>query len=119
MALTRGSQSTGDNVADQASRRTASSLTIAPQGAKRPGTARLGSAAFDRVGQGMQCRTQPRRLLALAQALARLALERREAWRPPGLPSDRGCRTISAASLVRLSSQGRCHRAEWAKTVGA
>ena len=45
MALMRGSQSTPINVADQASRRTASSLTTAPEGAKPSGTAGLGSAA--------------------------------------------------------------------------
>jgi hypothetical protein len=59
MALMRGSQSTAGNVADQASRRTARSLTTAPEGAKRPGTVGPGSGAFDRVGQRMQCRPDP------------------------------------------------------------
>ena len=80
MALMRGSQSTAGNVADQASRRTARSLTTAPEGAKRPGTVGLGSGAFDRVGQRMQCRPDPGGDQSGPGLFARLVVERREAW---------------------------------------
>jgi hypothetical protein len=68
MALMGGSQSTPSNVADQASRRTASTITIWPEGTKSTWHRHAWGSGLRSGWSGCAMATRPRRRLAPARA---------------------------------------------------